>query len=206
VVSGVGGSSVAWRRRVPRWGWWSAAAVGAVIVGPVPVVAVVGAVLAARRWRALRQRGHRRRDVQRALPDVVDLLRLGADAGLTVSMALGAVADHVSGPLGGAAGGVVDRAGRGVRLVDALDGLRLDPVVEPLVDALVDAERYGTPLAEALSRVAADARDQRRRHAEVVARRLPVQMLAPLVGCALPATVVLAVVPVAAVALEGISL
>jgi len=188
-----------------RLRWWLAGAVGVVVLGPVPTLAVVGAVLAVGRWRGLRRTRHHRREVQASLPDVVDLVRLGADAGLTVPLALDAVAEHATGPLAGAVGAVMDRVARGVRVVDALDGLRIDPAVEPLVDALVDAERYGTPLADALARVAVDSRDQRRRQAEQRARRLPVQLLAPLVACALPATVVLAVVPVAMVALDGIA-
>lgn len=194
---------VDWRR---RWPWMALAGAVLVTLGPVPVVVGIAAVMGGRRLRALRERQRRRLDVQRGLPDVIDLLRLGADAGMTESLALAAVAEHVTGPLAVAVGSVLDRAARGVRLADALDGLRIDPVVEPLVDALVDTERYGTPLAEALGRVATDARDQRRRIAEQRARRLPVQLLAPLVVCALPATVALAVVPVGIVALEGIAL
>lgn len=199
VVQGV----VARARRVPLR-WWLLGAVAVVVVGPAPTAALVGVTLAVRRWRVLRHRQQRRNDVHRSLPDVVDLLRLGAEAGLTVPLALAAVAEHGVGPLAGAVAAVLDRTARGVRLVDALDGLRLDPVVDPLVDALVDAERYGTPLAEALVRVAVDSREQRRRLAELRARRLPVQLLAPLVVCALPATVVLAVVPVVTVAFRGI--
>lgn len=187
-------------------GWWAAAAVAVLLIGPVPALVGVGVGVVLRRWRSLRRSRLERAELHRSLPDVVDLLRIGAEAGLTVSMALDAVAEHGVGPLAEGAGAVMDRVGRGVRLVDALDGLRLDPVVSPLVDALVDAERYGTPLAEALTRVAVDSREQRRRHAELRARRLPVQLLAPLVVCALPATVVLAVVPVATVALDGIAI
>jgi tight adherence protein C len=185
--------------------WWVVAVVAVVVVGPIPTVVGVGVALTLRRWRALRRARIERAELHRSLPDVVDLLRIGAEAGLTVQMALDAVAEHAVGPLAEAVGAVMDRVARGVRLVDALDGLRVDPVVGPLVDALVDAERYGTPLAEALTRVAVDSRDQRRRQAELRARRLPVQLLAPLVACALPATVVLAVVPVATVALDGIA-
>jgi len=180
--------------------------VAVVLIGPLPSLVAVGAVVALGRWRALRRSRIERADLHRSLPDVVDLLRIGAESGLTVPMALAAVAEHGVGPLAEATGAVMDRAARGVRLVDALDGLRIDPVVGPLVDALLDAERYGTPLAEALTRVAIDSREQRRRQSELRARRLPVQLLAPLVACALPATVVLAVVPVATVALDGIAL
>jgi tight adherence protein C len=131
----------------------------------------------------------------------VDLFRLGADAGLTTPQAVVAVAGHGPVLVAQQLRVVVARTDRGMRLVDALEELRQHTPLTALADALVDAERYGTPLTDALARLAADARDQRRRDAEVRARRLPVQMLAPLVVCALPATVVLAVIPVVVVAL-----
>ena len=130
--------AVDWGR---RWPWVVLAASVLVTLGPVPVVVGITAVIGSRRYRALRARQRRRLDIQQGLPDVIDLLRLGADAGMTVSLALTAVAEHVTGSLAVAVGSVLDRAARGVRLADALDGLRIDPVVEPLVDALVDAER-----------------------------------------------------------------
>ena len=43
----------------------------------------------------------------------------------------------------------------------------------PLVDALADHDRYGTPLGPVLDRVAIDSRLRRRRAAEEAARRLP---------------------------------
>lgn len=184
-----------------RWVRWLPAVVALVVIGPVPTAAGLVVVVAVGRWRTLGRRRRRALELRHSLPDVVDLLRLGADAGLTAPLALEAVAHHGLGPVAEAAGAVMDRTARGVRLVDALEGLRVDPTVEPLVDALLDAERYGTPLAAALGRVALDAREQRRRDADIRARRLPVQLLAPLVVCALPATVVLAVVPVVVVAL-----
>ncbi len=173
--------------------------------GPVPtVLAVIGVVVATAAVERSRQR--RQADlVRRALPDAVDLCRLGADAGLTTAQVVVAVAGYGPAPVARELTAVVGRTSRGMRLVDALEGLRQHAPLVALADALVDAERYGTPLAAALTRIAADARDQRRRDAEVRARRLPVQMLAPLVVCALPATVVLAVIPVVVVALGDLT-
>lgn len=187
------------------WGVGAVAVAGAVVVGPVPVLALCG-LAAARRWmRTGRARRRAAADLRRTLPDAVDLLRLGAEAGLTVHQSVAALATHGVGPMARWAVAVGERTQRGRRLVDALVGTPHDPLAAPLVDALVDAERYGTPLSLALGRVASDVRDLRRRDADARARRLPVQLLAPLVVCALPATVVLAVVPVALVAIDGLA-
>jgi tight adherence protein C len=167
----------------------------------VLAASAAGTVVVARRT----ARGRARREVRRTLPDVVDLLRLGAEADLTVLQAIGAVADHGLGPVASEAAIVVARTRTGERLVDALEFLRADDMLAPLADALIDAERYGTPLVRSLERLGTDARDQRRREADARARRLPVQLLGPLVVCALPATLVLAVVPVVAVSLDGLA-
>ena len=73
----------------------------------------------------------------------------------------------------------------------------LGPAVRPLVTALVSTTRAGAPLAPALQRLADTERRRQRREAETRVRRLPVLLLAPLVGLVLPAFVVLTIVPVA---------
>jgi pilus assembly protein TadC len=60
-------------------------------------------------------------------------------------------------------------------------------------------------LALPLERVAEQARDVRRRHAEESARRVPVQLLFPLVACVLPAFVLLTVVPLLAGTLRSLA-
>jgi tight adherence protein C len=190
---------------------WQRVAVGVLVVVVAAVVGVMAATLLAAMAmgvvvlarRAARARSQR--EVRQTLPDVVDLLRLGAEVDLTVFQAVSAVADHGLGPVATEAATVVARTRAGMRLVDALEHLRDDPVVAPLADALIDAERYGTPLVRSLERLGTDARDQRRRLAEARARRLPVQLLGPLVVCTLPATLVLAVIPVAVVSLDGLA-
>ncbi len=70
--------------------------------------------------------------------------------------------------------------------------------MRPLVDALAEHDRYGTPLGPSLARAAVEARARRRRHAEEAARRLPVTLLFPLVLTTLPAFFLLAIVPLLA--------
>ena len=92
---------------------------------------------------------------------------------------------------------VVVRVGAGHRMADALEELpgAFGEAIRPLVRALVSSERYGVELGPTLQRLAHDARDDRRRRAQARARRVPVQMLLPLVSCILPAFVVLTLVP-----------
>ena len=186
-----------------------AVALGAAVVvalGPVPLLAVVGGVALVHRQRALRAARARRRAVADELPDLTDLLRLAAEAGLTVPLAVRQVAEVADGPVAAALAGALHRTERGARLADALEEARgLDPAAAPLVDALVASERYGAPLLPALERLGVDARDQRRRRAEADARRVPVRLLFPLVACVLPSVGLLTVVPVAVAALEELS-
>lgn len=168
----------------------------------------------ARRWWSWLSRARRARAIDRErtarvrddLPDVVDLLRLGAASGLNVRLTIEAVAPVVDGPIGDTLRACCARATLGVGLVDALDPIaELGDAARSLHAALVSAARDGTPLAASLDRVADEARTTRRRHAEIRARRLPVQLLFPLVLCILPAFGALTVVPLLAGSLSSLS-
>ena len=94
----------------------------------------------------------------------------------------------------------------GEPLADALGRLAdLGPAVRPLAAALVAAERDGAAIGDRLERLALDARLGHRRRAEEAARRLPVQLLFPLVGCVLPAFGLLTVVPLLAASMPHLS-
>ena len=200
----VAGTALVALRRHP--GVAVALVVLAVVVGPVPPLAVVaGGALVAHRRRRASSRAHRRAALDE-LPDLVDLVRLAAEAGLTVPLALREVVDVGDGPVASALGVALGRTARGARLADALEATRAEvPEAAPLVDALVAAERWGAPLLPALDRLGADARDDRRRRAEAEARRVPVRLLFPLVACVLPSVGLLTVVPVAVAALDDLA-
>jgi hypothetical protein len=185
----------------------SVAVVAAVVMSPV--VAVPAAVLtwAVPAARARSRRLARDREVRTALPDTVDLFRLAVGAGLSVHQAVDAVARHAPAPVDAALAEARRRVELGERLGDALEVL--DDLGDPalaLNAALRGAARYGSPLGAALERVAADARVLRRRRAEEDARRLPVQLLFPLVLCVLPAFGLLAVVPLLLASLQSLQI
>ncbi|WP_420434105.1 type II secretion system F family protein [Candidatus Poriferisocius sp.] len=158
---------------------------------------------------------HRRRAQQRQrqqaaiieeLPEAVDLLRLAVSSGLNVHLAVAAVGERLPGPVGRGLADAAQQAQAGFRLADALEPLP-DTIGEPvrsLVRVLIDGDRYGTDLGPALEQVAADSRLLRRRQAEDHARRLPLRLLLPLVGCILPAFILLTLAPVIAETLAAI--
>jgi len=181
----------------------------AVVLVPLhPVVALmaVGALFAWPVLRARRASRERERAVRDELPDLVELFRLAVGAGLTVPLAVAAVAGRVDGCFGAALGDVRARVGDGERLSEALEALvEVGDAARPLAAALIASEREGAPLAVSLERVATDARLTRRRAAEEDARRLPVQLLFPLVACVLPAFGLLTVVPLLAGSLPSLA-
>lgn len=142
-----------------------------------------------------------------AYPDALDLVVLAVRAGHLPAAALRAVVPHLPAEVAGAFAEVVHRVDGGARFADALAVLRhsLGPMASPLVDSFAAAERYGLPLAPVVERLAAEARHQRRRRGEMLARQLPVRMAAPLVLCTLPSFVLLAVAPLLLAALSSLA-
>jgi pilus assembly protein TadC len=178
-----------------------------------PLVVIVSPAAALLFWHltAYEERRARRRRLRRfqdELPDVVDLLVLAVGAGLTVPLALDAVARRGSGTLAAELGNVVAASRRGHRIADALEALldRIGEPVRPLVAALVSSERYGAPLGAGLERLADEVRAARRRRADEAARKVPVKLLFPLVVCILPAFALLTVAPLIASALRSLRL
>ena len=174
----------------------------------LPLAVVPPAVaLGRRRWSAARRLRRARAAIANALPDVVDLLVVAIGAGLTPTLAVRQLAALAPPPFATAFAEVDRRVGHGQRLADALTAL-VDGVGEPIrpvVAAIAGAERYGAPLGPTLELLAHEARHERRRRAEEAARTLPVKLCFPLVGCILPAFVLLTIAPLIAGALRSLT-
>ena len=176
-----------------------AAAVLALWAPPLAIVPVAWSVLAPA-LASRRSARAREAAITDQLPDVVDLLVLTTAAGLPIAAALCAIGRRPGGPFGAALERAATHIERGGTTASALR-LVLDQAgasARPLVEALSAHDRYGTPLAPALERVAIESRLRRRRQAEEAARRLPVTLLFPLVLTTLPAFALLTVVPLLA--------
>jgi hypothetical protein len=176
-----------------------AAAALAPLAPPLAIVPLVWSALAPALASRRSARAHEAA-ITDQLPDVVDLLVLTTAAGLPITAAVTAIGRRPGGPLGAALERAATHVERGGTTASAL-GLVLDHAgasARPLVEALGAHDRYGTPLAPALERVAIESRLRRRRQAEEAARRLPVTLLFPLVLTTLPAFALLTVVPLLA--------
>jgi tight adherence protein C len=180
----------------------------AVVLVIVPPLVPVGGLAwwCTRRLRAARQRAAHARAIRHALPDLVDLLQLTTTAGMTLAIAHPLVAAHVPSPVGPALLTADAEARHGRPRADALlDALTpLGDRAHALAHILGDHLRYGVPLLPGLERAALELRLDRRRAAELDARRVPVRLLAPLVTCVLPAFALLTVVPLLAASLEAL--
>lgn len=178
--------------------------VAAILGGPLVALAVT--IVSVIRPRLDRLRGERRRlaAIAVAYPDLVDLLVLTITSGTSPAHAVSTLVPVAPEVTRSALRRIERRLSVGERFADAIAGIRDPPptglgaVAQPLADALALADRYGTPLAPMLDRLAIEARDQRRRNAEISARQLPIRLAFPLVGCTLPSFVLLTVVPLMA--------
>ncbi len=181
--------------------------VAAVVAPPLVPAAVAGWWIRGK-VRARRLQRAEVAAVRRALPDTVDLLRLTTTAGFSLALSHPLVAQHDLGRVGGALRAASQATDRGVARADALVAA-LSPLGErarALADVLGDHLRYGVPLLPGLDRIGLELRLDRRRAAELEARRVPVRLLGPLVTCTLPAFALLTVVPLLVASLEALPL
>lgn len=181
------------------------AAVAVVLAGAALRPRAARMSLPTRSVRISRRAAHRA--AERAFPDAIELIVLAVRAGHVPAAAVAAVMPHLPATVQRAFEEVTARTTAGARFADALSALteQLGPMAAPLVDSFAAADRYGLPLAPVLDRLADEARRQRRRQADTLARQLPVRMSVPLVLCTLPSFVFLAIVPLLLAALLSVS-
>lgn len=143
------------------------------------------------------QRAQRRADAElaRSVPLVADLLALGLGSGATASEALATVAPWAPAPAAPYLESVIEQERTRGSFAQALaSASEAQPVLAPLMRALL-AAHHGAPTQALLERLSTDARADLRRRAEARARRVPIQLLFPLVFLVLPAFALLSVVP-----------
>jgi tight adherence protein C len=140
-----------------------------------------------------RRRKYRQRQLQRALPDALDLMVVCVEAGLGLNQALQRVAqemDRVSPVMSDELTLTTLEIRAGTPREEALRHLSdrngLDDV-QSLTGMLIQTDRFGTSIAQALRVHAESLRDKRRQIAEEAAAKTSVKMLFPLVFFVFPA-------------------
>ena len=127
----------------------------------------------------------RHQAISRALPYDLDLLTLSVEAGLDFAAALAQVVEKGRpGPLADELALVLKELRLGKTREQALRNLaqRVDlPALTSFVQALVHADRMGTPLGKVLRILSTQLRVERTQRAEKLANEAPVKLLLPLV-------------------------
>jgi tight adherence protein C len=144
---------------------------------------------------------HRQDALQRAIPDALDLMVVCVEAGLGLDQAIARVGEEVKQAhpmLGDELNILALELRTGVQRQEALRNLALRTdldEVKNLVALLVQTDRFGTSIGQAL-RVHADSmRTMRRLKAEELAAKLPVKLLLPLIFFIFPSMFVVTIGP-----------
>ncbi len=142
-------------------------------------------------------------EIQKGLPDALDLLVICAEAGLTVDAAFNRVAKE----LGRAYPELGDEFALTAIELSFLNERKMAfnnlayrvnlEAVKGVVTTMIQTERYGTPLASALRVLSAEFRNERMMRAEEKAARLPAIMTIPLIMFILPTLFVVILGPAA---------
>lgn len=144
--------------------------------------------------------GERSLEIQRALPDTIDLLAISVSAGLAFDAALEQVARNTEGPLADEFFRVLSEMQIGRSRSEALRALGDRTDVDDLrafVTAMVQADEFGVPIAQVLRVQADELRIKRRQYAEERAQKVPIKLIFPLVIFIMPAIFVVLIGPAA---------
>jgi tight adherence protein C len=137
----------------------------------------------------------RQHSIRRAWPDALDLLLICVESGVSMELAMRRVADEIASQSPPLAEELVLTTAELSFLPDrrvALENLGMRTgldEVKSVMQALIQADRYGTPIAQALRVLAQESRDQRMTAAEKKAAALPPKLTVPMILFFLPVLV-----------------
>jgi tight adherence protein C len=175
----------------------SAAGYGAVLLALGVLIAIAaGWVLP---HALVRRRGRLRlQEIDDQLPDLIDLLVVTVEAGLSFAASLRLAAERVHGPLGQELRLTLQEQNLGLATNEALQNLltRVDtPGLRSFVRSVLQGETLGVSIGQILRNIANDMRKRRRASAEERAHKAPVKMLFPLILFIFPSMFVVILVP-----------
>ena len=140
----------------------------------------------------------RKEAITKQLPEVLDLLSISVQAGLSFDGAMRKIVERMTGP-------VIDEFKRmqqdvrmGAPRARALQAIAKRCDVEDMylfITSVVQAERLGTSMGKTLVNQADNMRERRRQRAKAAALKAPIKMLFPLVLFIFPAMFVVILVP-----------
>jgi tight adherence protein C len=133
--------------------------------------------------------GGRRKEIQRSLPDAMDLLTIAVEAGLGFDAAMQRVTEKFDNSLADEFGQVLQETRLGRPRLEAMDDMGRRAGVEDLhnfVQAVIQSEQMGVGVAKILRIQADEMRRKRRQRAQEKAAQASLKMLMPMIGCIFP--------------------
>jgi len=140
----------------------------------------------------------RRKDMEKTLPDIIDLLVISVEAGLGFEAAMGRVVQNVPGELAREFSRTLQETRVGVARNIALRNLAERTDVDDLntfILSLIQADQFGVSIARMLRVQADEMRVRRRQRAQERAFAAPVKLVFPLVLCIFPSIFVVILGP-----------
>jgi tight adherence protein C len=166
--------------------------VGTIVVGLIGWMAPITVI---------RRNGRRRTArIDYDLPELIDILVVTLEAGLSFLSSLHMAADRLEGPLGTELRLTLQEQRMGLTTNDALDGMlrRCEtPSLRTFVRSVLQGESLGVSTGQIMRNLAIEMRKRRRAAAEERAQKAPVKMLFPLVFLIFPAMFVILLGPAA---------
>ncbi|TMJ94264.1 MAG: hypothetical protein E6G67_10035 [Actinobacteria bacterium] len=172
------------------WVWFCS------VAGVSAVLLVLGGVCAALAgWTApmtiIRSRARRRlADIDYDLPELIDLIVVGVEAGLGFNGALHVALPRLRGPLGDELRLTVQEQSMGLSADDALRNMLTraeTPAMRSFVRSVLQGQTLGVSIGEIMRNLAGEMRKRRRASAEERAQKAPIKILFPLIFLIFPA-------------------
>ncbi len=141
----------------------------------------------------------RREQVERGLPDLIDLLVVTLEAGLSFPQSLRLSATKVKEPLASEVRLTLQEQNMGLTLVEALENLlvRVDtPGIRMLSRSIAQGEIMGVSTGQIMRNLAIELRKRQRAYAEERAQKAPVKVLFPILLLIMPALFIVLLLPV----------
>jgi tight adherence protein C len=153
-----------------------------------------------------RQARQRLDTVDRALPDLIDLLCVMIEAGLSFPASLRMASEQFGPPLSDELRLTLQEQTMGLSVDEALSHMadRADtPAMKSFVRAMSQGEKMGISTGQIMRNLAGEMRSRRRSRAEEKAQKTPVLMLFPLVFLIFPAMFIILMTPAVINLIQG---
>lgn len=140
----------------------------------------------------------REAELEKELPDAIDLLNLCVDAGLSFENAISRVSLSLNGPAAQEFGALISEIQLGKSRIEAMTAVADRTHSEDFqrfLASLLQVDRLGVPISSVIAEQAQVMRDSRRDKAREAGQKVTIKILAPLMVCFMPAMFIIVIGP-----------